>query len=127
MSRSKLLEIAYQLIDAFNAWDEDRIIGCRTEDCVHEFWPASVSQQRRHDNAAARAEFAATREIFKNFHVQVVDHVEDPAAGRVVMFAHASMETHKGKMVLDYVLLLDISEESEKISRILQMNHAKFV
>ncbi|EFQ36364.1 hypothetical protein CGRA01v4_12216 [Colletotrichum graminicola] len=126
MSRSKLLKIAYQLIDAFNAWDEDQIIGCRTKDCVHEFWPASVSQQR-HDNAAARAEFAATREIFKNFHVRVVDHVEDPVAGRVVMFAHASMETHKGKMVLDYVLLLDISEESEKISRILQMNHPKFV
>ncbi|KAK1971914.1 hypothetical protein LY78DRAFT_651197 [Colletotrichum sublineola] len=126
MGRSKLLEIAYQLVDAFNAWDEDRIIGCRTEDCVHEFLPASASQ-KRYDNATVRAEFAATKEAFKNFHVQVVDHVEDTSAGRIVLFAHASMETTKGDMVLDYVLLLDISEESEKISHILQMNHPRFV
>ncbi|KAF6786592.1 hypothetical protein CMUS01_16501 [Colletotrichum musicola] len=122
-SRSKLLEIAHQLIDAFNAWDEDQILACRTEDCVHEFWPSGLG----HDNAAARANFAATKETFRRFHVDVVDHVEDAAASRVVLFAHASMDTPKGEMLLDYVLLLDISEAEGKISRIVQMNHPRFV
>ncbi|KAF6813196.1 hypothetical protein CSOJ01_04707 [Colletotrichum sojae] len=122
-SRSKLLEIAHRLIDAFNAWDEDQIIGCRTEDCLHEFWPSGLG----HDNAAARAHFAATKETFRRFHVDVVDHVEDSVAGRVVLFAHASMYTPKGEMLLDYVLLLDISEAEGKISRIVQMNHPRFV
>lgn len=124
MSRSAVLGIAYSLIDAFNAWDEDQIISCRTEDCVHEFWPAG---NPGHDNNAARAHFIATKDLFRNFHVEIVDQVEDTVASRVVFFARATMDTPKGEMVLNYVLLLDISEELEKIKRIVQMNHPRFV
>lgn len=127
MSRSKLLNTAYRLIDGFIAWDEDQIMGCRTEDCVHEFWPATLPDTRGNDNAAAKAHFLATKDFLKNFHVQIVEEVEDPAARRVVFFAHATMDTPKGPMVLDYVLLIDVSERYDKIKRIMQMNHPKFI
>ena len=125
MSRSKLLNTAYRLIDGFNAWDEDQIIACRTDDCVHEFWPATSPDAKGNDNTAAKAHFLATRNLFENFHVQIVEEAEDPAAHRVVFFAHATMDTPKGPMVLDYVLLLDVSEENDKIKRIVQMNRPK--
>ena len=127
MKRSKLLDTAYSLIDGFNAWDEDQIMACRTDDCLHEFWPPTSPDAKGNDNAAARAHFLSTRNLFKNFRVQIVEEAEDPVAHRVVFFAHATMDTPKGPMVLDYVLLLDISEENDKIKRIVQMNHPKLV
>lgn len=120
-----MLETAYRLVDAFNAWDEDRIIRYRTENCVHEFWPAGATPG--HDNRAARAHFLATKDLFRNFHVEIIDHVEDTAASRVVFFARATMDSPKGEIELHYVLLLDIAEEMGKIRRIVQMNHPKFI
>ncbi len=127
MGRSKLLDTAYRLIDGFNAWDENQIMSCRTEDCVHEFWPATSPDAKSNDNATAKAQFLATKDVFRNFHVQIVEEIEDPAAHRVVFFAHSTMDTPKGDMVLDYVLLLDLSEQNDKIKRIMQMNQFKFV
>jgi len=44
---SKQRETANEVIAAFNAWDIDRIIGFRSEDCVHELLPLSLSMYLR--------------------------------------------------------------------------------
>ncbi|KAI5194186.1 hypothetical protein AUEXF2481DRAFT_84132 [Aureobasidium subglaciale EXF-2481] len=125
MARSKLLSTAYKLIDGFNAWDEDLIFGCRTEDCRHQFWPPRTPDAQGSDNAEARQHFLDTKDIFKNFHVDVLETAEDPEKHRVVMFAHAEMDTAAGGKILDYILLIDVDDTNDKIKRILQSTQTK--
>ncbi|KAI8627210.1 hypothetical protein F5Y19DRAFT_477778 [Xylariaceae sp. FL1651] len=81
IGRPKILSTAYELTDGSNAWDEDQIMSCRTEDCVYGFWPSLVLDAAKgNNNAKARAHFLASKDSFKDFHVYIVEEVEDPAA-----------------------------------------------
>ena len=125
MARSKLLSTAYQLIDGFNDWTEEGIFDCRTDDCVHKFWPAKDPSSPGNSNEVAKQHFRATKNVFQNFHVDVVEEAEDPARKRVVFLAHAEMDTPEGGKISDYTLIVDMNETEDKIKRIIQFTQMK--
>jgi hypothetical protein len=63
--------VAKEVIDAYNAWDVDRIIAYRTSDCKQQVLPATLNRTAK-SNDEYRAFFKSIEPLYKNFTVRLI-------------------------------------------------------
>ncbi|KAJ4390943.1 hypothetical protein N0V93_004542 [Gnomoniopsis smithogilvyi] len=116
---SKRRETAIEVMDAFKAWDIDRIIAYRAENCTQQVVPKSLDRPAM-DNAAFRQYFGGIMPLFKNFTPTTHQLIEDEKANTVVIWCSSTADTVIGPYGNEYVLLLHFNETGDKVEKIVE-------
>ncbi|KAI0415359.1 hypothetical protein F5X98DRAFT_217082 [Xylaria grammica] len=116
---SRRRQTALAVVDSYNKWSMEAIMGLRTEDCIQQILPKSLGRPAM-DNAAYEAWFGSVMPHFKNFTVTVDDIIEDPGENKVAIWAHSSASTEVGPYNGEYVLILYMNEGADKITKLLE-------
>ncbi|KAI1313116.1 hypothetical protein F5Y03DRAFT_155893 [Xylaria venustula] len=116
---SRRRQTALEVIDAFNKWSIEAIMGIRTEDCTHQVLPKSLGRPLM-DNAAFKAYFSSIMPHFKDFTLTIHDVVEDAQENKVVIWASSTASTEVGPYANEYTLIFYMNEAGDKITRFLE-------
>ncbi|CAN8103239.1 unnamed protein product [Discula destructiva] len=116
---SKRRETAIEAMDAFAAWDIERILAYRDEDCIHQVVPSSLSRPP-YTNASYRAYFGSIMPLFTNFTPKVHMLVEDADANTVAIWCSSKAETVIGDYDNEYTLLLHFNEVGDKVTKFIE-------
>ena len=113
-----LLKTVYSVLDGYNKWDIETILGPRTPDCTQQVLPARLERPPL-TNAEYREYFTTSvMPYFKGFVVEVLDAIEDPAAHKVALHARSRAETVVGNYANEYVLIMHTTEDDTQVHSI---------
>eukprot|EP00918_Siedleckia_nematoides_P040272 GHVU01087397.1.p3 GENE.GHVU01087397.1~~GHVU01087397.1.p3 ORF type:complete len:149 (+),score=38.54 GHVU01087397.1:1060-1506(+) len=125
MAMSKRREVAIEAINAFGAWDIERIMACGTEDCIHHIVPSSLNRPEQ-SNAEFRAYFSGIMPLFKNFTPTIKTIVEDDAANTVAIWCSSKADSVIGPYGNEYMILLHFNPEGDKVTRFVEFIDTAF-
>lgn len=145
---SKRRETAVEVMDAYKAWDIERVMAYRTEDCTQLVVPStflplslvfcyldtllpppgprlmedSVESLDRPamDNATFRKYFGGMMPLFKNFTPTVHQLVEDEKANTIAIWCSSTADTIIGPYGNEYMLLLFFNEAGDKVEKVIE-------
>jgi ketosteroid isomerase-like protein len=128
LSRSVLLNTANSFLSAYNKWTVPSVLSIRSNSCVHRTLPASGGHPHRNN-----AEFGAFLEdvipVFRNFHLSVVDDkhtIIDVETRQVMLHLRGRAETDAGPYENEYIFMLTISEDGEKVDEIVEFLDSEY-
>ncbi|KAI0534836.1 hypothetical protein GGR58DRAFT_504932 [Xylaria digitata] len=116
---SQLRQTALAVIDSYNKWSIEAIMGLRAEDCVTQILPRSLGRPAM-DNATYETWFKSMMPYFKDFTVTIDDVIEDPAGNKVAIRARSTASTEIGPYNNEYVVILHMNEAGDKITKFLE-------
>lgn len=143
---SKRYNLCVEVIDAFKAWDMDRIMAYRADNCIQEIAPSkllfsslslpshsikltvsteSLGQPAR-DNAAYRQYFEATMPLFTNFTPTAHEIIVDEAGNKASIWCSSTAETPVGPYANEYTLFLYFNETGDKVVRVVEFVDSDF-
>ncbi|KUI69040.1 hypothetical protein VM1G_04671 [Cytospora mali] len=136
---SKRRETAIEVIESYRAWDIERIMAYRTDDCVQLISPSSsnptptndnTSSTSRHrperGNAEYREYFSSVMPAFQDFQPEIHELVEDERENKVIMWASSKGQTLIGPYGNEYMLLLYFNETGDKVKKIVEFVDSGF-
>ncbi|EHK19629.1 uncharacterized protein TRIVIDRAFT_46506 [Trichoderma virens Gv29-8] len=117
-SRSQLINTANTLISAYNKWTVPEVLAIQSPTCMHRILPGNQP-------ARSRAEFGEFLgriiPIIRNFRLKNVDTtpwIVDVEERRVTMHLTSTAETDIGTYENEYIFMITISEDGEKVDDI---------
>lgn len=113
-SKSQLLRTALAAIDGYNKWDIGAIMAPRAPHCTQQILPKSLERPLL-NNTDYRAYFAPMLPAFKNFHVTIIDVVEDSQNHKVTVHASSTADSVVGPYKNEYMLLFHMTEDDKQI------------
>ncbi|KAI0969889.1 hypothetical protein F4678DRAFT_438699 [Xylaria arbuscula] len=116
---SRRRQTALEVIDAFNKWSIEAIMGIRAENCTHQILPKSLERPLM-DNAVYKAYFSSIMPHFKDFAVTTHDIIEDAQENKVVIWASSTASTEVGPYANEYTLIFYMNEAGDKITKFLE-------
>ncbi|KUI55047.1 hypothetical protein VP1G_02307 [Cytospora mali] len=122
---SKRRETAIEVIESYRAWDIERIMAYRTDDCVQLISPRSLKQPER-GNAEYREYFTSVMPAFQDFQPEIHELVEDERENKVIMWASSKGQTLIGPYGNEYMLLLYFNETGDKVKKIVEFVDSGF-
>ncbi|KAL5396859.1 hypothetical protein PMIN03_012930 [Paraphaeosphaeria minitans] len=108
-------DTAKAVIDAYNAWDIDRILAYRTPDCQHQVLPASMGRAAK-SNDEYRAYLSTIMPLFSNFTVAVLQEIHDAETHTCIIHASSKAETEIGQYGNEYALILTFTEDGKQVT-----------
>lgn len=124
-TKSKQRETADEVIAAFNAWDIERIMGVRAENCVQQVLPRSLGREEM-DNATYRPYFSAIMPLLKGFTVTVHEVIESKEERKIMIWASSVAESVIGPYQNEYCLILYFNEAGDKLVKFLEYVDSKW-
>ena len=118
--RSELLRTAFKVIEGYNKWDMNAIMGYRSPDCKHRVYPARLGRPLL-GNPEYREYFSSMIPFFRNFHVEALDTVEDQKNNKVMFHAVSTADTPLGAYSNEYALILQMTEDQKQVQSIKEM------
>ncbi|KAF2965227.1 hypothetical protein GQX73_g8350 [Xylaria multiplex] len=116
---SQLRQTALAVIDSYNKWSIEAIMGHRAEDCVTQILPKSLGRPAM-DNATYETWFKSMMPYFKDFTVTIDDVIEDPAQNKVAIWARSTASTDIGPYSNEYIVILYMNEAGDKVTKFLE-------
>ena len=114
---SQLYKTAMQAIEGYNNWDIDAIFAPRTETCTQRVYPERLDRPVM-NNTEYRAYFSAVLPIFKDFHIEITDVVEDPTRHKVALHARSTATTAIGDYANEYMILIQMTEDDARVENV---------
>ncbi|KAK5659628.1 hypothetical protein OQA88_832 [Cercophora sp. LCS_1] len=111
---STLHQTALAVIDAYNAWDIEKIMAVRAPECIHEMQPKTLGIPPM-DNTAYEAWQKSIMPAFRNFKVEVLEVIEDKGDNKVAIWAKSSAETPAGPYGNEYMIVMHMNETGDKL------------
>ncbi|KAL6171937.1 hypothetical protein ACJQWK_02930 [Exserohilum turcicum] len=109
-------DTARAVIEAYNAWDINKIMAYRSPDCKHRVLPASMHREAR-SNAQYRAYLSRIMHLYSNFTVTVNEEIHDAVAHKCIIHASSRAETKIGPYANEYALILTFTEDGKKVTK----------
>lgn len=120
LSRSDLIRTANSFLSAYNKWTVSDILSPRSPSCIHRVLPGNRPAR---NNAEFGTFFEGIIPKFRNFRFKFVDTtplVVDVETRRVVMHLTSTADTDIGPYNNEYIFVLTISEDGEKVDEIVE-------
>lgn len=143
---SKRRETAVEVMDAFKAWDIERVMAYRAENCTQlvvpsAFLPLSLDfcyplagprptqlmessleslDRPAMDNATFRKYFGGMMPLFKNFTPTIHQLVEDEKANTVAIWCSSTADTIIGPYGNEYMILLSFNKAGDKVEKFIE-------
>ena len=125
MSRSVLLGTANAVIEGYNTWKPEALVAYRAPNCVHQVLPASLGRQPL-NNEQYLAFLTPIMPAFKNVHMTVRHTIVDEEARKVAMHVSSTAKTDLGDYGNEYILVLHMTEDGEKVVRFEEFVDSKY-
>ncbi|CAG5178911.1 uncharacterized protein ALTATR162_LOCUS8937 [Alternaria atra] len=106
--------VAKEVIDAYNAWDIERILGYRTPDCKQQVLPTTLNRAPK-SNDEYRAYFKSIEPLYINFTATVFQETHDPETHTCIIHARSTAQTPIGPYGNEYALILTLTEDGTKV------------
>ncbi|KAI4674552.1 uncharacterized protein J4E88_008288 [Alternaria novae-zelandiae] len=116
---------AQTVIDGYNAWNMDKIMAYRTEDCTQQVLPASLGRPVM-NNTQYRERFSQMIPHFRNFKVTVHTEVHDADAHTCIMHATSTADSDIGPYANEYALVLHFTEDGKQVTKFLEFVDSAF-
>lgn len=123
---SKRREIAIEVIEAYRAWDIERIMAYRTDDCTHLILPRSLKREPK-NNASYRQYFASIMPAFQDFQPEIHEIVEDERENKVMMWVSSKAQSLIGPYGNEYTMLLYFNEAGDRVNKIVEFVDSAYV
>jgi ketosteroid isomerase-like protein len=112
MSPTLQRQTADKLVAAFNDMDIPTVMSLRSPTCTRHLLPKSMNMPPQ-DNATYEKSLRSLTTVFRNFHLEVHDVIEDVAARKVVMWLSARGDTAAGEYVNEYMWVLEFDGDGD--------------
>ncbi|KAH8714030.1 hypothetical protein GQ44DRAFT_689025 [Phaeosphaeriaceae sp. PMI808] len=112
-------ETAQAVLDAYNAWDVEKILAFRAPDCQQQVLPASMGRPSM-SNSEYRERLNQMLPWFRKFTVTVHTAVHDADAHTCIMHATSTAETDIGPYGNEYALILHFTDDGKKVTKFLE-------
>ncbi len=119
MSRSVLPSTVGRVIQGYNDWTVDSMLSPRSTDCIHEIHPASLHRLPM-NNTQFSTYFNPFLSVIRDFQLTVHNTVVDTEAKTVAVYLYSKGETDLGPYANEYLLMLHMDEEGEKVERLVK-------
>ncbi|KAF9730069.1 hypothetical protein PMIN01_12002, partial [Paraphaeosphaeria minitans] len=101
---------AKAVIDAYTAWDIDRILSYRTPECQHQVLPSSMGRGPE-SNDEYRAYLSTIMPLYSEFTVAVLKEIQDAETHTCLIYASSTADTKIGRYGNEYALILTFTED----------------
>lgn len=112
--QSQLLQTALRVIEGYNKWDIDAILAPRAENCTQQVLPYRLGRPVL-NNTEYREYFSSIMPSFHNFHLEILDIVEDEKNAKVAINAVSTAETALGSYGNEYVVILHMTPDHKQV------------
>ncbi|TVY57424.1 Core atranone cluster (CAC) protein, partial [Lachnellula suecica] len=116
---SRIRKTALAAVESYSDWNITSVMSYRSAKCSHEVLPKSLGRPPLNNEEYAR-HFASMLPWFRNFKVTINDTFVDEKANKVVFWAQSTAETDIGPYTNEYMLVLYLNEEGDKVDRFLE-------
>ncbi|KAF1916292.1 hypothetical protein BDU57DRAFT_574111 [Ampelomyces quisqualis] len=107
------------VLDAYNAWDLEKILAFRAPNCQQQVLPASMGRPSM-SNDEYRQRLKQLLPWFRKFTITVHAAVHDAEAHTCIMHATSTAETDIGPYGNEYALVLNFTNDGNKVTKILE-------
>ncbi|KAI2484935.1 hypothetical protein Ptr902_03875 [Pyrenophora tritici-repentis] len=107
------------VIDAYNAWDIEKILAVRAPDCTTRVLPASMGRPNM-SNSEYRERMNQVMSCFRKFTLTIHEEVHDADAHKCMMHLSSTSETDIGPYTNEYALILHFTDDGKQVIKFLE-------
>ncbi|KAF9885357.1 hypothetical protein FE257_012974 [Aspergillus nanangensis] len=123
---SKLALTALSALDGYKDWDFTKILFPRADNCSIRVFPESLQQSWR-SNGEHLEYLDQIKSLIHGFTFQITDIIEDSKNNRVAMHGKSSGESIIGHYHNEYIFLMTMTPDHEKITEIKEFVDSAYV